>query len=56
MHFPINFGKIEFRRKMEDDFLTKCFSSIHKEIVERISVDSMVDDFASMKECRVPFK
>jgi hypothetical protein len=48
--------KTTLRNKMEDDFLTdSLIMYIEKEIAEKFSIDSIIDDFRDMQERRVPF-
>ena len=48
--------KTNLRNKMENDFLTDSLMLyIEKNIVSIFSLDSIVDDFEDLKECRVPF-
>ena len=44
------------RNKMENDFLTDSLMLyIENDIVLTFSLDSVIDDFANLKERRVPF-
>ena len=48
--------KNRLRNKMENDFLSNCLLIyIEKEIVEKFSLDSLVDDFRDLKEWRCLF-
>ena len=48
--------KTSLRNKMEDDFLTdSLIMYIEKEIAEKFSIDSIIDDFRDMQERRVSF-
>ena len=48
--------KTNLRNKMENDFLTDFLMLyIEKDIASTFSLDSIVDDFEDLKECRVPF-
>ena len=48
--------KSKICNRMEDDFLTNSLIMyIEKEIVEKFSIDSIIDDFRDMQERRVPF-
>ncbi|KAL6210840.1 hypothetical protein ACLB2K_016072 [Fragaria x ananassa] len=48
--------KTRLRNRMEDDFLTdSLIMYIEKEIVEKISIDSIIDDFRDMQTRRVAF-
>ena len=48
--------KTRLRNKMEDDFLTNSLIMyIEREIAEKLSIDSIIDDFRDLKERRVPF-
>ena len=48
--------KTRLRNKMEDDFLTNSLIIyIEREIAEKLSIDSIIDDFRDLKERRVPF-
>ena len=48
--------KTRLRNKMEDDFLTNSLIMyIEREIAEKLSINSIIDDFRDLKECRVPF-
>jgi len=43
--------KTRLRNRMEDDFLVNyLIIYIEKEIVERFTIDMIIDDFYSMKE------
>jgi hypothetical protein len=43
--------KTSLRNKMEDDFLTdSLIIYIEKEITEKFSIDSIIDDFCDMQE------
>ncbi|KAJ1422772.1 hypothetical protein SESBI_12818 [Sesbania bispinosa] len=45
--------KTKFQNKMDDDFLEHCLIiSIEREIAKKFSVDSIMDGFRDMKECR----
>ena len=48
--------KTRLRNKMEDDFLSNCLLVyIEKEIAEKFSLDSLVDDFRDLKEWQYLF-
>ena len=48
--------KTNFRNKMENDFLMDFLMLyIEKDIALTFSLDSIIDDFEDLKECRVPF-
>ena len=48
--------KTNLRNKMENDFLTDSLMLyIEKDIASTFSLDSIIDDFEDLKECRVPF-
>ena len=48
--------KTNLRKKMENDFLTDSLMLyIEKDIASTFSLDSIVDDFENLKECRIPF-
>ncbi|CAL9019916.1 unnamed protein product [Prunus brigantina] len=48
--------KTRLRNKMEDEFLTdSLIMYIEREIAEKFSIDSIIDDFRDMKEQRVLF-
>ena len=48
--------KTNLWNKMENDFLTDSLMLYtEKDIVSTFSLDSIVDDFEDLKECRVPF-
>jgi hypothetical protein len=49
--------KTRLRNRMEDDFLENyLIVYIEKEIVERFTIDMIIDDFYSMKEQRAQLK
>jgi hypothetical protein len=49
--------KIRLRNQMEDDFLANyLIVYIEKEIVERFTIDMIIDDFYSMKERQTQLK
>jgi len=49
--------KIRLRNRMEDDFFTNyLIVYIEKEIVERFTVDIIINDFYSMKKRRAQLK
>ena len=51
----MNIVKTRLRNKMEDDFLTAfLLVYIEKEIAEKFSTDTIIEDFRDMKERRVP--
>ena len=48
--------KTNLRNKMKNDFLMDSLMLyIEKDIASTFSLDSIVDDFEDLKECRVPF-
>ena len=48
--------KTKLRNKMEDNFLNDCLTVyIEKEVAEKFSSDSIIDEFSSMKERRTQF-
>ena len=48
--------KTNLRNKMENDFLMDSLMLyIEKDIALTFSLDSIIDDFEDLKECRVPF-
>ena len=48
--------KTRLRSKMEDDFLSdSLIVYIEKEIAEKLSTESIIDDFRDLKEHRVAF-
>ncbi|XP_071911753.1 uncharacterized protein [Coffea arabica] len=48
--------KTNLRNKMEDNFLNDCLTVyIEKEVAEKFSSDSIIDEFSSMKERRAQF-
>ena len=48
--------KTNLRNKMENDFLMDFLMLyIEKDIALTFSLDSIIDDFEDLKECRVPF-
>ena len=48
--------KTNLQNKMENDFLTDSLMLyIEKDIVLTFSLDSIIDDFEDLKECRVSF-
>lgn len=52
----MNIVKTRLRSKMDDDFLSdSLIVYIEKEIAEKLSTKSIIDDFRDLKECRVPF-
>ena len=52
----MKFVKTNFRNKMENDFLMDFLMLyIEKDIALTFSLDSIIDDFEDLKECRVPF-
>ena len=52
----MNIVKTKLRSKMEDDFLSdSLIVYIEKEIAEKLSTESIIDDFRDLKERRVPF-
>ena len=53
----IKIVKTRLRNRMEDDFLVNyLIVHIEKEIVERFTIDMIIDDFYSMKERRAQLK
>ena len=52
----MNIVKTRLRSKMEDDFLSNSLIVyIEKEIADKLSTESVIDDFQDLKELRVPF-
>ena len=52
----MNIIKTRLRNKIEDDFLSdSLIVYIEKEIAEKLSTESIIDDFRDLKERRVPF-
>ena len=52
----MNIVKTRLCSKIEDDFLSdSLIVYIEKEIAEKISTKSVIDDFRDLKERRVPF-
>ena len=48
--------KTRLRNKIEDEFLTdSLIMYIEREIEKKLSIESIVNEFRDMKECRVPF-
>ena len=48
--------KTNIQNKMENDFLTDSLMLyIEKDIISTFSLDSIIDDFEDLKECRIPF-
>ena len=48
--------KTNLRNKMENDFLTdSLILYIENDIVSTFSLDSIIDDFEDLKECRISF-
>ena len=55
--FTMKLVKTRLRNKMEDDFLTSyMIAYIEKDIAQTFIVDSIIDEFNTMKERRVQFK
>jgi len=53
----IKIVKIRFRNRMENDFIVNyLIVYIEKEIVERFTIDMIIDDFYFMKEQRAQLK
>ena len=52
----ITLVKTNLRNKMENDFLTdSLILYIENDIVSTFSLDSIIDDFENLKECRISF-
>ena len=52
----ITLVKTNLRNKMENDFLTdSLILYIENDIVSTFSLDSIIDDFEDLKECRISF-
>ena len=55
--FAMKLVKTRLRNKMEDDFLTSyMITYIEKDIAQTFTIDSIIDEFDTMKEHRVQFK
>lgn len=45
--------KNKLRNKMEDEFLAGCLITyIERKITEKFDINSIIDEFYDMKECR----